>query len=103
MLAVRVAFPGASIYAMTGPPSGAGEGRWRSTWPRGITVNNIQPGPTTTDMTKEVAEFLLPFAPSGPDGVRPARDRGARQLIWRARKAGFITGASLTIDGGYSV
>ena len=53
--------------------------------PRGVTVNNIQPGPTTTDMTKEHTERVLPFIPLGRMGKTRERSRG-RSPIWRARR-----------------
>ena len=33
--------------------------------PRGITVNNVQPGPTETDMTVAHAEMVKPLVPLG--------------------------------------
>ena len=33
--------------------------------PRGITVNNVQPGPTETDMTAAYAEMVKPLVPLG--------------------------------------
>jgi len=46
---------------------------------RGVTVNNIQPGPTTTDMTKEHTRTRIAVHPAGPDG-QDARGRGAGHL-----------------------
>ena len=36
--------------------------------PRGVTVNNVQPGPTTTDMTKKHTERVLPVISLGRMG-----------------------------------
>src|SRR6195256_6369765 len=62
--AIRTAFPGASIYSMT---KAALTGHVRGTAidlaPRAITVNNVQPGPTATDMTSAVAEMVKPLIP----------------------------------------
>jgi 3-oxoacyl-[acyl-carrier protein] reductase len=101
-VAVRVGFPGTSIYAMSkAAVAGLVKGVAMDLAPRGITVNNIQPGPTTTDMTKGIAELVLPLVPLG----RMAETREIAGLVsYLVREeAGFVTGASLTIDGGYSV
>jgi 3-oxoacyl-[acyl-carrier protein] reductase len=101
-VAVRVGFPGTSVYAMTkAAVAGLVKGAAIDLAPRGITVNNIQPGPTTTDLTKEIVEFVLPLIPLGRMGET---SEVAGLVSYLAREeAGFITGASLTIDGGYSV
>jgi 3-oxoacyl-[acyl-carrier protein] reductase len=58
--AVRTAFPGGSVYSMTKAAlTGLVRGVAIDLAPRAITVNNVQPGPTATDMS-------APFAPSVP-------------------------------------
>jgi 3-oxoacyl-[acyl-carrier protein] reductase len=67
--------------------------------PRGITVNNVQPGPIVTDMTAAVAARVTPLVPVGRMG---AADEVAAMVAYLVGpEAGFVTGASLTIDGGY--
>ncbi len=101
-VAVRVGFPGSSVYAMTkAAVAGLVKGAAIDLAPREITVNNIQPGPTTTDMTKEVAELVLPLIPLNRMGE--TREVAGLVSYLAREEAGFITGASLTIDGGYSV
>ncbi len=52
VVADRTGFPGSSIYSMTKAAiAGLTRGLARDLGPRGITVNNVQPGPTATDMT----------------------------------------------------
>jgi 3-oxoacyl-[acyl-carrier protein] reductase len=98
----RVGFPGTSVYAMTkAAVAGLVKGAAIDLAPRGITVNNIQPGPTTTDLTKELVEYVLPLIPLGRMGETPEIAGLVSYLA--GEEAGFITGASLTIDGGYSV
>ena len=55
----------------------------------------------TTDMTEAHVDMVLPLIPLG----RMGEPREVASLVsYLAREeAGFITGASLTIDGGYSV
>jgi len=98
--AVRTAFPGASVYSMTkGAIASLIRGVAIDLAPRGITVNNIQPGPTATDMTAGYVEMVKPLVPLGRMG-EPEEIAGLVAYLASAR-AGFITGASLTIDGGY--
>jgi 3-oxoacyl-[acyl-carrier protein] reductase len=67
--------------------------------PRGITVNNVQPGPTATEMTADHVESVKHFVPLGRLG-EPEEIAGLVAYLATA-SAGFITGSSLTIDGGY--
>jgi 3-oxoacyl-[acyl-carrier protein] reductase len=98
--AVRTAFPGASIYSMTkGAIAAMVRGVAIDLAPRAITVNNVQPGPTATDMAAGHAEMVTPLIPLRRMG-EPDEIAGLVAYLASA-KAGFITGSSLTIDGGY--
>jgi len=98
--AVRTAFPGASVYSMTkGAIASLVRGVAIDLAPRGITVNNVQPGPTATDMTVGHVEMVKPLVPLGRMG-KPEEIAGLVGYLASA-EAGFITGSSLTIDGGY--
>ncbi len=98
--AVRTAFPGASVYSMTkGAVASLVRGVAIDLAPRQITVNNVQPGPTMTDMTSAHADRIRAFVPLGRMG-EPEEIAGLVAYL-AGPKAGFITGASLTIDGGY--
>jgi 3-oxoacyl-[acyl-carrier protein] reductase len=98
--ALRTAFPGASVYSMTkGAVASLVRGVAIDLAPRGITVNNVQPGPTATDMAQGHAEMVRPLIPLGRMG---APEEVAGLVAYLAGSgAGFITGSSLTIDGGY--
>src|SRR6202034_4799853 len=64
--AARTGFPGASIYSMTKSAlTGLVRGAAIDLAPRSITVNNVQPGPTATEMSSAHAEMLKPFLPLG--------------------------------------
>ncbi len=53
-----VPFAGGSVYALTkGAVAGFTRGLARDLGPRGITVNNVQPGPTDTDMNPADGPF----------------------------------------------
>ena len=98
--AVRTAFPGSSVYSMTkGAVASLVRGLAIDLAPRGITVNNVQPGPTATEMTVDHADMVKPLLPLGRLG-RPEEVAGLVAYL-AGPTAGFITGSSLTIDGGY--
>lgn len=98
--AIRTAFPGASVYSMTKAAlSGLVRGAAIDLAPRAITVNNVQPGPTTTDMGSPHAEAVKPLIPLKRMG--DVSEVASFVSYLASKEAGFITGASLTIDGGY--
>jgi 3-oxoacyl-[acyl-carrier protein] reductase len=67
--------------------------------PRAITVNNVQPGPIATDMSSAVAELAKTLIPLKRMG--DVSEVASFVSYLASEEAGFITGASLTIDGGY--
>src|ERR1700730_9716248 len=72
--AIRTAFPVSSVYSMTkGAIASLVRGVAIDLAPRGITVNNVQPGPTATDMTASLVEMVKPLVPLGrlgkPEGI----------------------------------
>ena len=68
--------------------------------PRGITINNVQPGPVETDMTTDLMEYIRPRLPLGRIG-KPKEIGGL--VTWlTGPDAGYMSGASLTIDGGWT-
>jgi 3-oxoacyl-[acyl-carrier protein] reductase len=100
--AVRTSFPGSSVYSMTKAAVAVMvKGIAIDLAPRGVTVNNVQPGPTETDMTAGALEMLKPLMPVGRVG-QPREVAGL--VAWLAgEESGYMTGASLTIDGGMSL
>jgi len=67
--------------------------------PRAITVNYVQPGPTATDMTSALGELVKTLIPLKRMG--DVSEVASFVSYLASEEAGFITGASLTIDGGY--
>jgi len=99
-----VPYSGGSLYVLTkAAVAGLTKGLARDLGPRGITINNVQPGPTDTDMNLASGDF-----------AKQARGYIALQRYAHADEiadfvaylaspgASYITGASLAIDGGYA-
>ncbi|WP_341917973.1 SDR family oxidoreductase [Hydrocarboniphaga effusa] len=98
--AERTGNPEGTVYAMTkAAVASMVKGLALDLAPRRITVNNIQPGPTYTDMTSAMAEQLESIVPLGRIG-EPS-EIGELASYIASEKAGYMTGASLTIDGGF--
>jgi 3-oxoacyl-[acyl-carrier protein] reductase len=102
MVADKTGFSGTAFYSMTKAAVAAmTRGFAIDLAPRGITVNNIQPGPTETDLNPADGQYaeqlkaMIPLHRFGtPDEI------GAFAAFLAGPDASFITGASLTIDGG---
>jgi 3-oxoacyl-[acyl-carrier protein] reductase len=96
----RPVVPGASVYAMTkAAVAMMVKGIALDLAPRRITVNNIQPGPTDTDMNEGHIPALTQMVPIGRVGQ--PREIGALVSYLAGPDSGYMTGASLTIDGGF--
>lgn len=101
-VAIHTGFPGSSVYQMTkGAVAAMVKGVALDLAPRRITVNNIQPGPTDTDINAGAIGMLSEKSPL----KRVARPEEIASMVsYLAREeAGYITGASLTIDGGFTL
>jgi 3-oxoacyl-[acyl-carrier protein] reductase len=99
----RMPFAGGATYAMSKSAlTGLVKGMSRDLGPRGITVNNVQPGPVDTDMNPadgDMAPGLLGLM--ALDRYGTAEEIADFVAFLASPKAGYITGASLTIDGGF--
>ena len=100
----RMPFAGGGVYAMTkAAVAGLTRGLARDLGPRGITVNVVQPGPVETDMNPAdgpFAETLKGFMAIKRYGKG---DEIAGMVAYLASpEAAFVTGACLTIDGGFA-
>jgi 3-oxoacyl-[acyl-carrier protein] reductase len=98
--AIRTAFPGASVYSMTKAAlTGLVRGDAIDLAPRSITVNNVQSGPTATEMSSAHAESVKPLIPLKRMG--DVSEVASLVSYLASEDAAFITGASLTLDGDY--
>ncbi|MBK3471594.1 3-oxoacyl-ACP reductase FabG [Pseudomonas carnis] len=102
--AERMPFGGGGPYAMSKAALvGLTKGLARDLGPRGITINNVQPGPVDTDMNpanSDFAESLIGLMAVGRYGH--VEEIASFVAYLAGPEAGYITGASLTIDGGFS-
>jgi 3-oxoacyl-[acyl-carrier protein] reductase len=102
--AERMPFVGGSVYAMgKAALVGLVKGLARDLGERGITINNVQPGPTDTDLNPATGEFADMLRKLMAVPRYGSVDEIAAFVTYLAGpEAGFITGASLTIDGGFT-
>lgn len=101
--AERIPMPGLTAYgASKAALQGVAKGLARDFGDRGITVNVVQPGPTDTDMNPAdgpmndlVHSFMAIKRHAHADEI-------AGMVYWLAGpEAAMVTGAALTIDGGF--
>jgi 3-oxoacyl-[acyl-carrier protein] reductase len=99
--AERAGLAGAAVYSMTkGAVASLTKGLARDLGARGITVNAVQPGPTETDMAaEEYRDWLRTLMALG----RMGQDSEIANMVafLAGPESSFVTGAALTVDGGY--
>jgi len=98
----RMGTPGLVAYAATkGAVKMFTQGLAREVGPRGITVNTIQPGPIDTELNPEASEWATPqIQNTALKRYGHVEDIAAMAAFVAGPEAGYITGASLTVDGG---
>ncbi|MBS1806399.1 MAG: 3-oxoacyl-ACP reductase FabG [Acidobacteria bacterium] len=100
----RMPFVGGSVYALTkGAVASFTKGLARDLGERKITVNNIQPGPVDTEANPAsgpFAETMLGLLAMKRYGR--GDEIAALTAYLAGPEAGYITGASLLIDGGFA-
>ena len=68
---------------------------------RGITVNNVQPGPIDTDSNPSTGEWAVPQkAATALDRYGHVDEIAAMVAFVAGPESSYITGANLTVDGG---
>ncbi|MFJ3485410.1 SDR family oxidoreductase [Pseudomonas sp. NPDC090202] len=100
----RMPFAGGATYAMSKSALiGLAKGLARDLGPRGITVNNVAPGPVDTDMNPENSEFGASLHDLMALRRHAKADEIAAMVAYLAGpEAAFVTGADLLIDGGFA-
>jgi 3-oxoacyl-[acyl-carrier protein] reductase len=98
----RVMTPGLVAYSATkGAVKMFAQGLSREVGSRGITVNNIQPGPIDTDLNPAAGDWAVPQkAATALDRYGHVEEVAALVAFVAGPESSYITGANLTVDGG---
>ena len=98
----RMMTPGLVPYSATkGAVKMFSQGLSREVGNRGITVNNIQPGPIDTELNPAAGEWAAPQkANTALNRYGSVDDVAALVAFVAGPEASYITGANLTVDGG---
>jgi len=98
----RVLVPGLVPYSATkGAVKMFTQGLSREVGSRGITVNNVQPGPIDTDLNPAAGDWAVPQkAVTALDRYGHVDEVAALVAFVAGPEASYITGANLTVDGG---
>jgi 3-oxoacyl-[acyl-carrier protein] reductase len=98
----RLMTPGLVPYAATkGAIKMFTQGLSREVGARGITVNNVQPGPIDTDLNPAAGDWAVPQKAATALNRYGTVDEVAALVSFVASpEAAYITGANLTVDGG---
>ena len=98
----RMMTPGLVAYAATkGAVKMFTQGLSREVGSRGITVNNIQPGPIDTDLNPAAGDWATPqIASTALKRYGQVAEVAALVAFIAGPEASYITGSNLTIDGG---
>ena len=103
--AERMPFVGGSVYGMSKAALvGLVKGLARDLGPRGITINNVAPGPVDTDMNPATSDFARVTVERFMALPRYGTGEEIASLVaWLASpEASYVTGANIAIDGGYT-
>jgi 3-oxoacyl-[acyl-carrier protein] reductase len=98
----RMMTPGLAVYSATkGAVKMFTQGLSREVGSRGITVNNVQPGPIDTELNPASGDWATPQIANTALGRYGHVDEVAALVAFVASpEAAYITGANLTVDGG---
>ncbi len=98
----RVLVPGLVPYSATkGAVKMFTQGLSREVGSRGITVNNVQPGPIDTDLNPAAGDWAVPQkAATALDRYGRVDEVAALVAFVAGPESSYITGANLTVDGG---
>ena len=98
----RTLTPGLAAYSATkGAVKMFTQGLSREVGPRGITVNNVQPGPIDTDLNPASGDWATPQkAVTALNRYGKVEEVAALVAFVASPESSYVTGANLTVDGG---
>jgi 3-oxoacyl-[acyl-carrier protein] reductase len=98
----RAVAPGLVPYAATkGAVKMFTQALSREVGSRGITVNNIQPGPIDTELNPASGDWAVPQkAATALDRYGHVEEIAAMAAFLAGSESSYVTGANLTVDGG---
>ncbi len=98
----RMMTPGLAAYSATkGAVKMFTQGLSREVGSRGITVNNVQPGPIDTELNPAAGEWAVPQkAATALNRYGTVNEVAALVAFVAGPDSSYITGSNLTVDGG---
>jgi 3-oxoacyl-[acyl-carrier protein] reductase len=98
----RMVTPGLAAYSATkGAVKMFTQGLSREVGSRGITVNNVQPGPIDTELNPAAGDWAVPQkAMTALNRYGTVDEVAALVAFIAGPESSYITGANLTVDGG---
>jgi 3-oxoacyl-[acyl-carrier protein] reductase len=97
----RMMTPGLVPSATKGAVKMFTQGLSREVGSRGITVNNVQPGPIDTDLNPAAGDWAVPqIAVTALNRYGHVEEVAALVAFVAGPESSYITGANLTVDGG---
>jgi 3-oxoacyl-[acyl-carrier protein] reductase len=98
----RVQVPGLVAYSATkGAVKIFTQALSREVGSRGITVNNVQPGPIDTDLNPASGDWAVPQkAATALDRYGHVEEIAAAVAFIASPESSYMTGSNLTVDGG---
>jgi 3-oxoacyl-[acyl-carrier protein] reductase len=98
----RVQVPGLVAYSATkGAVKVFTQALSREVGSRGITVNNVQPGPIDTDLNPASGDWAVPQkAATALDRYGNVEEIAAAVAFIASPESSYMTGSNLTVDGG---
>ena len=100
----RMPLPGVSLYTMSKFAVAGLTRAWaRDLGAKGITVNNVQPGPIDTDGNPSSGDFAQVLAPMTALGrYGEPKDIAGMVAFLASSEAKYVTGSSINVDGGFN-
>jgi NAD(P)-dependent dehydrogenase (short-subunit alcohol dehydrogenase family) len=99
-----IGMAGSALYSATKAAIHSLTKSWADEYsPRGVRVNTVAPGPSMTERNAEFADYLAPLLARVPSRRASTLSEVAAAVVFLASDdAANITGATLSVDGGWS-